>query len=82
MAKPGYQSKRRSLSVAGTTYARLKRAQEQGLIGPISGFVEELICAELDRLFVGKVAPHEVPPRKPKARDESIPKIGSGIHTF
>lgn len=68
---------RRSISVAGKTYARIhNHCLRTGI--SVSGLLERLIAAEMER--VGEPAVTSVPPRQPKP--ETVDDAASGIFTF
>lgn len=61
---------RRSLSVKGTTYARLHAAAEKTGTS-ISGFAEEVFGAALDRLAIRNFTKEEAEAMRPKASREA-----------
>ncbi len=81
---------RRSVSLKGTTYERLRQycgsltrgreISEGGVFdGSISGFIERIVARELDTLGVPRV--DKAPDRTPK-RPDPDGTIGGGIFTF
>lgn len=72
---------RRSISVKGTTYARLEKGGTQ-LGRSVSGLVEDAVAAFLDGLGVPEVTREEVAKHKPRERDAADDDIASGIFTF
>lgn len=74
---------RRSISVKGTTYQRLKNYQERTGEASISGFTENLILRALDEANEPVVRPEDVPKPKPKPKKEKPTHgNGSGVFTF
>jgi hypothetical protein len=79
----GKTSTRRSVSIMGTSYARLT-AHCKAIGRSKSGLVEELIAAHLDALDVPEVAPEDLPPPYPNKRSDpaAIEAIRSAHFTF
>ena len=73
---------RRSISVAGKTYARIELARKHGVIpeDSISGYIERLIAADLDQLGVPLV--EKAPPREKKKPEAEGDEIASQHFTF
>jgi len=85
---------RRSISVKGTTYERIRLALQghdrvlkktpggPRTIGSVADFVEQCLAERLDELDVPQVAVAPAHYPKPRKADETVPAIGSGYFTF
>lgn len=70
---------RRSISVKGTTYARIANALVSGAVeGSVSAYVEELIDSDMRARGVAPV--EKAPPREAKPKqDDPDGKVASGM---
>ena len=73
------RSTRRSISVKGITYQRLKNyCDSQGK--SVSGYLEEIIAEKMDA--AGEPIPTVLQPTKPKASKDEIDEIADQHFTF